>query len=87
KVLHTANERRRAHRFLDAVVSHAQLDERQRALAAEIRAMLPISLSASRARSGVADAGVATKARARRLAKNVPRQPRRVQRSRARAAT
>jgi pimeloyl-ACP methyl ester carboxylesterase len=43
KVLRTAGERRRAHRFLDEVASHAHLETRQRALVGEIRAMLPVT--------------------------------------------
>ena len=41
KVLRTQAERRRAHRFLDAAAASGGIDERQRALIAELRAMLP----------------------------------------------
>jgi hypothetical protein len=41
KVLRTQAERRRAHRFLDAAAANAGINERQRALIAELRAMLP----------------------------------------------
>lgn len=87
KVLRTASERRRAHRFLDAVASHAHLEDRQRALVAEIRAMLPLPSSAARGRAGIVDADTAAKAPTRRLAKNAPRQPRRAQRNRVRVAS
>jgi hypothetical protein len=43
KILRTAAERRRAHRFLDVAAASAGIDERQRALIAELRAMLPAS--------------------------------------------
>ena len=87
KVLRTANERRRAHRFLDAVASHAHLEDRQRALVAEIRAMLPLPSSATRGRAGIVDTDAAAPAPARRFAKNAPRQPRRAQRNRTRVAS
>ncbi len=82
KVLRSAGDRRRAHRFLDAVLRNSALDARQRTLVADIRAMLPLQ-TASRPAARIA----AAPQRARRVPKNAPRQPRRAQRSRARAAT
>jgi hypothetical protein len=78
KLLRTAVDRRRAHRFLDAVTSHTTLEDRQRALVAEIRTMLPVA---------TAQRGAGVKGAAGRLPKGAPRQPRRAQRARARAPT
>ncbi|MEP7060792.1 MAG: DUF3141 domain-containing protein [Betaproteobacteria bacterium] len=75
KLLRTAGDRRRAHRFLDAVALHTPLEDRQRALVAEIRAMLPIAAAQRRV----------TKEPVRRLARAAPRPPRRAQRPRARS--
>jgi hypothetical protein len=85
KVLRTVNERRRAHRFLDAVALHTPLEDRQRALVAEIRAMLPLAgASASSAKRAAPASGgkVVARSVARRAPGNAPRQARR-----ARAAT
>jgi hypothetical protein len=43
RVLRTANDRRRAHALLDEISAHVTLDPKQRALLAEIRALLPVS--------------------------------------------
>ncbi|MEO8848227.1 MAG: DUF3141 domain-containing protein [Casimicrobiaceae bacterium] len=74
-LLRTAGDRRRAHRFLDAVALHTPLEDRQRALVAEIRSMLPIAATRHRL----------AKEPVRRLATASPRPPRRAQRPRARS--
>ncbi len=74
RVLRTAGERRRAHRFLDAVASGAHLGEEQRRVIAEIRALLPLSGQA------------ATALPAKRATPRLPAPPaRRVQRQRQRS--
>ncbi|HEV8500737.1 MAG TPA: DUF3141 domain-containing protein [Casimicrobiaceae bacterium] len=75
KVLRTRAERRRAHRLLDAVATASHLDERQRTLVGEIRAMLPLAGAAA------ADA----KSRARHVAGSARPRARRMQRTRAAA--
>ena len=75
KVLRTRAERRRAHRLLDAVATASHLDERQRTLVGEIRAMLPLA--------GVTAA--TAKARARHVAGSARPRARRMQRTRAAA--
>jgi pimeloyl-ACP methyl ester carboxylesterase len=75
KVLRTRAERRRAHRLLDAVATATHLDERQRTLVGEIRAMLPLA-GATAARA---------KARARHVAGSARPRARRMQRTRAAA--
>src|SRR6185503_8147448 len=75
KVLRTQAERRRAHRFLDAVATASHLDERQRTLVGEIRAMLPLA--------GVTAA--TAKSRARHVAGSARPRARRMQRTRAAA--
>ncbi len=76
KVLRTRAERRRAHRLLDAVATASHLDERQRTLVGEIRAMLPLA---------GATAAAAAKARARHVAGSARPRARRMQRTRAAA--
>ncbi len=56
KLLRATADRRHAHELLDVMQSHFRLDERQRTLAAELKALLPLP--------GGATAG-ASKARAR----------------------
>ncbi|MEO6928512.1 MAG: DUF3141 domain-containing protein [Casimicrobiaceae bacterium] len=85
KVLRTASERRRAHRFLDAVASNMPLEQRQRTLIAEIRALLPLS-GEPPASHALARPATGKRA-AQRAAVSASRQPRRVQRNRARMAT
>jgi pimeloyl-ACP methyl ester carboxylesterase len=75
KVLRTRAERRRAHRLLDAVATASHLDERQRTLVGEIRAMLPLAGAAA----------ATAKARARHVAGSARPRARRMQRTRAAA--
>jgi hypothetical protein len=68
KVLRTPAERRRAHRFLDAAAASRGLDERQRTLIAELRAMLPTPGPATPRRRARRSGGAATP-RTRRAAR------------------
>jgi len=46
KLLRTAADRRHAHALLDVMLSHFRLDDRQRALVAELKALLPLPAGA-----------------------------------------
>jgi hypothetical protein len=46
KLLRTAADRRHAHALLDVMLSHFRLDDRQRALVAELKTLLPLPASA-----------------------------------------
>jgi hypothetical protein len=56
KLLRSAPDRRHAHKLLDVMQAHSRLEERQRALVAELRALLPVTVTATRkpARRGAA---------------------------------
>jgi hypothetical protein len=49
KLLRTAADRRHAHALLDVMLSHFRLDDRQRALVAELKTLLPLPASAGAA--------------------------------------
>jgi hypothetical protein len=67
-VLRTAAERRRAHVLLDEIAEHVSLDDKQRALLAEIRALLPTTaaLAATNGRTAVSKGSRKRPARASR---------------------
>jgi hypothetical protein len=46
RILRTAADRRHAHDLLDGIASHHRLDERQQALVAELRNLLPLARKA-----------------------------------------
>jgi pimeloyl-ACP methyl ester carboxylesterase len=64
RVLRSPTDRRRAHRFLDAVMSNTHLDDRQRVLATQIRGMLPVS-GGTRAANAAESRGEQVKRRTR----------------------
>ena len=72
KLLRSAADRRHAHELLDVMQSHFRLDQKQRALVAELKALLP---AAARAAATEVAAATSRKAPSRQTARRSAPQP------------